>query len=558
MVASLSRFAADRWSNSASVTSVGCVASAVAMAGFTATLPGKRPTPIRHASGPTACTFSRPTILRVADARLAPVGILEAELADRVAVLLWRLRRVVTYETAVTSDQMAMAAKFRADAESLGLRPALVGHDDTGERPRTVRAIREELDLARRWAACSAARLADLEAVGALPDPAPVAGGTAEGLGRFDTAGGPGDAAVLRTGQVLGERYEVRGEVGRGGMGVVYAALDRTTGDEVAVKVLLPHLLRNPDARTRFAAEAASRLSHPHIVRMLGRHDADGCTFLTMGLLRGTSLRAELVGRQKRERRFSVDEVRHVAGQLCDALTYAHSQGVVHRDIKPENIWLDEEGAVKLMDFGIARLLTPAQFTSTGVALGTAYYMAPEQLKGRADVDHRADQYAAGVMLYELLTGDVPQGVIRPPYERRRGDAYLKKKDYRAAIEDFTAALRIDSVSTYADEAYRGRGFARFRSKDGISAVIDFDSALQLNPKDVTTLVEKGVVSDDNDQAIECFNEAIRLDPTNGRAYYNRGIAKANTTRGHRVAATRRLVRPMARPVGLVFPVGAP
>lgn len=82
--------------------------------------------------------------------------------------------------------------------------------------------------------------------------------------------------------------------------------------------------------------------------------------------------------------------------------------------MKPENVWVGEDGAVKLMDFGIARLLTPARFTTTGVALGTAYYMAPEQLKGRADVDGRADQYAVGVVLYELLTGEVPQGVILP------------------------------------------------------------------------------------------------------------------------------------------------
>ena len=141
-------------------------------------------------------------------------------------------------------------------------------------------------------------------------------------------------------------------------------------------------------------------------------------TFLTMERLRGRSLREEISRRQQTAERFKVAEVLAIGQPLWMALQHAHSE-TVHRDVKPENIWLGEDGTVKLMDFGIARLLRPSQFTSTGLALGTAYYMAPEQLRGQ-EVDHRADQFALGVVLYELLTGEIPQGVIRPPHQRRR------------------------------------------------------------------------------------------------------------------------------------------
>lgn len=227
----------------------------------------------------------------------------------------------------------------------------------------------------------------------------------------------------LAAGSVLNGRFEVGGEIGRGGMGVVYAAHDRLRGEPVALKVLLPQLAADPKARERFAAEAAAaaRLSHPNVVRVFDPHEADGLTFLSMELLAGTTLRAEIARRARESRRFSVDEVRHYAGQLCDALHDAHANGVVHRDVKPENVWLNPDGVVKLMDFGIARVLSTARFTATGVALGTIDYMAPEQRTGRAEVDHRADQFAAAVVLYELLTGVVPAGVIAPPHAVRRG-----------------------------------------------------------------------------------------------------------------------------------------
>jgi hypothetical protein len=229
-----------------------------------------------------------------------------------------------------------------------------------------------------------------------------------------------GTAIGINIGQVLGDRYEIRAHLGTGGMGAVFAAFDRFREEEVALKILLPHLLADPQARERFLNEAriASSLSHAGIVRVYDVQQGDGLTFLTMERLQGRSLRDEIARRAATAQRFSVAEVRDIAEPLCDALAYAHKL-TVHRDVKPENIWLGEDGTVKLMDFGIARLLRPSQFTSTGLALGTAYYMAPEQLRGQ-EVDHRADQFAMGVILYELLTGEIPQGVIQSPHRVRR------------------------------------------------------------------------------------------------------------------------------------------
>jgi predicted Zn-dependent protease len=230
----------------------------------------------------------------------------------------------------------------------------------------------------------------------------------------------PGEELV--PGAVLAGRYEIRRRLGQGGMGVVYAAFDRVRNEEVALKLLLPHLLADPKARERFTAEAqvAGSLDHPNIVRVHDLHQDGTHTFLSMELLQGRSLRDEILHRGQSGQRFTPEEVRDLAASLVAALGQAHGRGVVHRDVKPENIWLCADGTVKLMDFGIARLMRPSQFTSTGLALGTAYYMAPEQLKGSADIDHRADQYAVGVVLYELLTGEVPVGAVKAPHLLRK------------------------------------------------------------------------------------------------------------------------------------------
>ncbi|MBY0399185.1 thioredoxin domain-containing protein [Myxococcota bacterium] len=244
------------------------------------------------------------------------------------------------------------------------------------------------------------------------------------GLGPSLTSGDwlreAGESAQLEAGSVLAQRYEIRRRIGVGGMGAVYSAFDPNRGKEIAIKVLLPRLVESDQARERFFSEGriASDLSHPNILNVYDPQREGKLAFLTMELLEGRTLREEIEARKSRGETFSVAETIEIGRSTAEALAYAH-QFTVHRDVKPENIFLCQDGRIKLMDFGIARILTGSQLTMTGMALGTAYYMAPEQLKGSGTVDPRADQYSLAVVLYELLTGQIPQGAIQAPRQLR-------------------------------------------------------------------------------------------------------------------------------------------
>lgn len=252
----------------------------------------------------------------------------------------------------------------------------------------------------------SATKMAD------LPNAAPL-GGLAE-PGQVDPSA-PAMATALRPGQVLCQRYELQARIGVGGMGEVYKALDRVRGEEIAIKVLLPQLLQHPTAQQRFAAEAkiSVELAHPNIVNVFDLQREGSYSFLTMELLQGRSLRDWMEQRAGTRTPFTVDEVLQLAQAVGSALDYAHRK-IVHRDIKPENIWVCESqtgGAqYKLMDFGIARLMSNSQMNQTRTAMGTAYYMAPEQLLTGVEVDGRADQFSLAVVIYELLAGEKPLG----------------------------------------------------------------------------------------------------------------------------------------------------
>jgi serine/threonine protein kinase len=197
-------------------------------------------------------------------------------------------------------------------------------------------------------------------------------------------------------------------------MGAVFSAFDRNRDEDVAIKVLLPELSRDEVAAERFLNEArlSSQLSHPNIINVFDVQSDNGAIFLTMELLQGMTLRDQIELHRVRGEDFTIEEVTGIAKPLCDALVHAHTQ-TVHRDIKPENIWVCDDGTVKLMDFGIARMLRVSQMTQTAMSLGTAYYMAPEQISQSKDVDGRADQFALAAVLYELLTGNVPAGKIK-------------------------------------------------------------------------------------------------------------------------------------------------
>ena len=212
----------------------------------------------------------------------------------------------------------------------------------------------------------------------------------------------------LRPGAVFAGRYEVKEIIGAGGMGVVYRAFDRELQEPVAIKTLKHEAMAAGAALERFKQEIrlARRIAHRNVVRIYDLGEQNGVYYLTMEYVEGTSLKQLIVSRGK----LPVEVTLTVGKQLCRALEVAHAEGVIHRDIKPQNIVVDPSGFLKVMDFGIARLANPPKgkgLTEAGTAIGTPDYMSPEQLSGM-ELDPRSDLYAAGVVLFECLTGRVP------------------------------------------------------------------------------------------------------------------------------------------------------
>jgi serine/threonine protein kinase len=206
----------------------------------------------------------------------------------------------------------------------------------------------------------------------------------------------------------IGHRYELEGEIGRGGMSVVYRARDLRLNRPVAIKVLPPELAYDPAVRTRFTREAqtSALLSHAHIVPIYDVGEGDGIAYFVMAIVTGGNL-ATLLAHEPRQ---PIDEVRRLLCEIADALAYAHLRGVIHRDIKPDNILLDgETGRAMVTDFGIARAIEAGtRLTVTGLAVGTPTYMSPEQAVGDREIDGRSDIYSLGVLAYQMLTGRVP------------------------------------------------------------------------------------------------------------------------------------------------------
>lgn len=226
---------------------------------------------------------------------------------------------------------------------------------------------------------------------------------------------GANPGGQLSQGQTLAGRYTILGIIGRGGMGCIYRVRDNTLNEDVALKTLLPQFVRDKMVVERFFNEAkiARKLAHPNIVRVHDIGAADGMVYISMELVRGQSLRNQME-RLAPGQRLPAGEILRIAEDLCVALEYAH-QYTIHRDIKPENIMVDEQGRVKLMDFGISKLMANTRMTGASVVMGTPFYMSPEQLRNSRDVDARADVFSVGVVLYETLTGSVPTGVPKPP-----------------------------------------------------------------------------------------------------------------------------------------------
>src|SRR5512140_2155578 len=206
----------------------------------------------------------------------------------------------------------------------------------------------------------------------------------------------------------VGDLYDVQGELGRGGMALVYRAIDRRLKRPVALKVLPPELAFREEVRRRFLreAETSAKLNFQNIVPIYSVDEKNGIVYLVMAFVDGETLAARLL----RAPRLTNDEVRRLLREVAGALAYAHARGVVHRDIKPENILIEREsGRAMVTDFGIARAAEgDAKLTVTGVAIGTPAYMSPEQALGEREADGRSDVYALGVVGYLMLTGELP------------------------------------------------------------------------------------------------------------------------------------------------------
>jgi len=198
--------------------------------------------------------------------------------------------------------------------------------------------------------------------------------------------------------------YKILEKIGEGGMGVVYKAQDTKLDRLVALKFLPEHLLYDPTSKARFIQEAkgASAINHPNITTVYEIDEVEGKSFIAMEFIEGKSLK-QLIN----ERELPVNQTIDIAIQICEGLNKAHQSGIVHRDIKPENILIGKDDLVKILDFGLAKLKGVSKLTQTGTTTGTVSYMSPEQASGE-EVDQRSDIFSLGVVLYELLTGQLP------------------------------------------------------------------------------------------------------------------------------------------------------
>ena len=258
-------------------------------------------------------------------------------------------------------------------------------------------------------------------------------------------------------------RYRVVDRIGRGAMGVVYSAHDELMGRDVAVKVMMTDLEGEPDIRARFMREAqvSAKLAHRNIVTIFDIGEDNGRLFIVMELLKG-----ETLDRSLKQRSFSIEEKVDLTLEICEGLAVASAAGVCHRDVKPGNLFVQTDGGLKILDFGIARLAS-SSMTASGFIVGTPDYMSPEQARGVA-VDERSDIFSVGAVLYLMLTGrkpfvapDLPAVLHKvvsedpPPIEANDAPPALARVVFKALSKD--AAARFQKFPEFSSELARWR-----------------------------------------------------------------------------------------------------
>ncbi len=215
----------------------------------------------------------------------------------------------------------------------------------------------------------------------------------------------------LPTGSIFGGRYQIIEQLGRGGMGRVYRALDTKAREEVAIKLIRPDIAEDKRTLERFVNEIklAHLISHRNIGKMYHLGEDQGLHYIIMEYVSGEDLKSFI----RRSRRLDIATTVAIAKQVCSGLSEAHDAGIVHRDLKPSNIMIDKEGNAKILDFGIARAIGVPGFTAEGSVIGTPEYMSPEQVEGK-EADRRSDIYSFGVILFEMVTGRLPFAADTP------------------------------------------------------------------------------------------------------------------------------------------------
>jgi eukaryotic-like serine/threonine-protein kinase len=334
----------------------------------------------------------------------------------------------------------------------------------------------------------------------------------------------------IEVGQTL-DKYELLEKVGQGGMAVVYRGRDTSLKREVAVKVLHHHLADHEEARDRFEreAQAVAKLRHENILEIFDYSGKDdGAAYIVTEFIAGQTLKQFIT-----DHGIKYPEIgAMIAVQVCRALGHAHSLGVLHRDVKPENIMIRNDGVVKLTDFGIAQMLDTHRLTVTGQLLGSPAYMSPEHVEGK-QLDFRTDVFAVGIVLYQLVTGELPfrgknpHEILKKIAEGRYPDPQQQQPlvgNRLAAI--LRKALAREKDDRYADigqmelalEAYLAQcGLADFPGELGrfFRSPVSYEMALKPRLAAALTTAGRAALVDDRNTTLELFNRVLTIDPDN-------------------------------------------